>query len=632
MNPLLQSIQNALNGLGDASLKPTYSATPPDLPENYKKTGEAVTNAARPILGAISAGFDAIDRVAGIPFRVGARAAQLKQGAPKTAEEKVPQRFTEQLGSVTSSFLGEGSRMPAEIAAGFLLPPFGIGGLGKSAVRTAKLSDITTFAEKAALSKSADDIAREAEIAFPGLPASTAKSLGSKYVTETDPLKIVEELRAPLQKTREREIFNTSKTSFPETMKRIEDTRYTVRPTIPTAQAAKNLIRSNPDEAERLALEEFSDQSMFVGEELVKHFDELAAESRRVGDILSENMYLDKSANILNTVARNATEAGRIAQATSMLTRMTPDGIARFAAKEIQRYNEKVAPGRRIPELSGPQAKELKEEWKRIQAIENADEKAIAIKKYYDNLSALVPSDWWKKIATVWKAGLLTGLRTTGLNVLSTTANSVGEVIKDIPAAAVDSVYSLFSGKRTLAITARGLAGGGKEGFEKGWRYLRTGYNERDVMSKFDVKRVNFGNSPFAKSIQRYEEAIFRWIGSQDMPFYYGAKARSLHGQAIAQGKNLGLKGKELDKYVDELVQDPTDDMLKYAAMDAEIATFQNSTALGKLGQSLQYKGGEFIVPFARTPAAVAMQVINYTPMGMVGEIIEPIGPPIPPV
>lgn len=624
MNPLLLAIQEALKPLTSDTpeVKPPQLPKPTALPDSYRQATDAAGVVLHPLLKAVQFGFETIDKVWGVPGRVVGRLEQLRQGASKTEPEVVPQKFTEQLGGAAAGIFGEGARLPVEFGAGFILPPFGIEGFLGTTIKTAKLGDLASFAEKAAVSKNADEIALEAERAFPGIPKETAQGLGRKYEAVTDPAQIIGDLRFPEAVTRERGMFTSAKGAMPETAARMTEQRYIVRPTIPSAQAARNLIRSNPDEAERIARQEFSDQSMFVAEELGKHLDDLAAKAKAAGNILAENQYRDKAADILNIAVRNATEAGRIAQATSMLTKQTPEGIARFTAKQIQRFNETVPPSRRIPELSGAQRKELVDEWNRIQKIEDVDKKAEAISQYFDKLANMIPSSYWKQTATLWKAGLLTGLRTTGLNILSTTANTAGELVKDVPAAIVDSVWSLFSGKRTLALTTRGMASGTKEGFSKGWRYLRTGYSERDVLSKFDVKKVSFGTSPFAKAVQRYEEAIFRWIGAQDMPFYYGAKARSLFSQAIAAGKNLGLRGDNLTTYVNKLVQEPTDDMLKYATLDAEIATFQNSTALAKFGQAIQkLNGGEFIIPFARTPAAVAMQVINYTPAGLVGEI-----------
>ena len=233
-------------------------------------------------------------------------------------------------------------------------------------------------------------------------------------------------------------------------------------------------------------------------------------------------------------------------------------------------------------------------------------------------------SSLYDRAIAVWKAGLLTGIKTSGLNTASNMTHAMTETAKDVPAAAIDSVASLFTGERTLGFTAKGSVAGIKEGFGKGWKYLRTGVDERDVGTKLDFRKVNFGTGKIAKGLQIYEEGIFHLMGAEDQPFYYGAKARSIFSQAIAQGKTKGLKGKELDAFVDKRIKAPTDDMLEFAAYDAEVAVFQNRTLAGDIARGLQkLPGGEIAVPFGRTPAAVATQIINYTPIGVTGEVVK---------
>lgn len=186
----------------------------------------------------------------------------------------------------------------------------------------------------------------------------------------------------------------------------------------------------------------------------------------------------------------------------------------------------------------------------------------------------------------------------------------------------------MFTKERTLAFATKGKGLGGiDEGFKKGWRYLNTGFDERNIGLKLDWKRVSFGKSKLAKGIQKYEETIFQLMGAEDQPFYYGAKARSLMSQAIAQAKNKGLKGSSAKQFIDALIESPTDKMLKYAINDAEMAVFQNETMLGKIAKAIQNApGGEFVVPFGRTPSAVANQFINYSPVGIVKAIAQNIG------
>ncbi len=235
-------------------------------------------------------------------------------------------------------------------------------------------------------------------------------------------------------------------------------------------------------------------------------------------------------------------------------------------------------------------------------------------------------SGLFDKAINLWKAGLLTGIKTSGLNTLSNMTHFMTETAKDIPGALVDNAVSLYTGERALAFTTKGSVEGMKKGVRLGWVYLRTGYSERDIGKKLDFTKVNFGNSKFAKGLQMYEETIFHLLGAEDQPFYYGAKARSLFSQAIAQAKNKKLKSIARDSFVENLIQNPTDDMLEAAVHDAEVAVFQNRTGFGDIARSVQKtKIGQIIVPFGRTPSAIATQIINYSPIGPAKEVADQI-------
>ena len=440
----------------------------------------------------------------------------------------------------------------------------------------------------------------------------------------------VAEKVAPVIKEVERRFVTRARKIIPEIKTKIAG-QYIPRDTDELSIKAKNLIKTNINAAERMARTGTDDNAVAVASELTKYYNQLAQKSKGAESIA----FYDKAADIVNEIAPKLTKLGRAIQAASILSRMTPEGQARFASKLIQKYNEEVSSTRggflglrkKIPELTGEQFKEITTLAKKIQSMPNGTEKAMAYKAFQDDLSDLIPSTMYQKIIAVWKAGLLTGIKTSGLNVGANLFHGESEIVKDIPAVAVDKVTSLFTGERALAFTTKGTMGGLKEGFKKGWRYMKTGFDERDIGAKLDYKRVNFGKSKFAKTIQTYEESVFKIIGAEDQPFYYATKARSLQSQAIAQAKNKRLRGEEAKKFIDNLVKNPTDKMLQYATTDAEISVFQNKTVLGTMAKGMQrVPGGEVVVPFSRTPAAVATQLINYSPVGIVKTIVENIG------
>jgi len=250
------------------------------------------------------------------------------------------------------------------------------------------------------------------------------------------------------------------------------------------------------------------------------------------------------------------------------------------------------------------------------------------LKKWQPSIGKLAegrvkPASIWDRIVEVWRAGLLTGIKTSHLNELSNLTHALTEVGKDIPGAGVDIIQSLFTGKRALIFTARGIPSGMGEGFVKGWEYLRTGIDERQIGMKYEYKQTDWGNNPAWKALKAYHDAIFHLLGAEDEPFFYGALTRALYNQAIARGINKKLKGKALSNFVANKVHKPTKKMLNTATVDAETAVFQNKTKLGDIGAAIQEAGGKLVVAFSRTPSAVAMQIINYGPVGPIKEIIE---------
>ena len=446
-------------------------------------------------------------------------------------------------------------------------------------------------------------------------------------------------------KEKERGFVTSVKAAKPELLERVAG-QYIPRSTDELAIKARNLIKGSTKKvngetvfvdgdmelAERMALTGTDDASVAVATELIKHYSDEAALAT---DSATKGALLDRGAEIANSMARRLTELGRSVQAASILGRMTPEGQVRFAAREIQKYNEEVGASRggilglrkKIPELTGKQADEILTEMRAINNMPDGDARAMRYKKLQDKITDLVPTSLYKKIVTIWKAGLLTGMKTTGTNIFANLSHSLMEIAKDVPAMGVDSIASLITKKRTLALTARGISQGISEGAEKGWRYLKTGYDERNIGAKLDYKRVKFGDGPIAKALQKYEETVFGLLGAEDQPFYYGAKARSIYSQAIAEGKNLKLKGEDLSNYVEGAIENPTDEMVRYAVLDAEMAVFQNETMLGKVARGIQkLPGGEIILPFGKTPSAVATQIINYSPLGIVKTLVENIG------
>jgi hypothetical protein len=432
----------------------------------------------------------------------------------------------------------------------------------------------------------------------------------AKYQTGID--RVPESIQTKLSSKKERGFIASAK----EAESLADDVKAQVKGYY-TSKANKDLLNEAIADLEKNPLETYVEDALNAKEIT----DKTVAKSIVAAQILNQRGDYEKAAEIIIKNAERLTEAGRTVQAASLLDKLTPEGIQTYAARELAKVGG---------ELTGDDAKFLNDLALKIRELAPGRERNLAIQKMFEFVSDITPSPMMDRITSLWKAGLLTGFKTTGTNVLANTGHALLEKAKDPVAAVVDSVVSLITGKRTKTVAVGGLYKGAVQGAKEGADYLTTGYDPRLIGSKVrEGRRVNYGRSKIGKATQAYVEGVFRFIGSQDRPFYQSRFQNSLADQAQAEVMNRGLQGEEAAKFMRQFVDAPPEQASMQAAIDAEIATFQNKTQLGQAASSLQKAGGgagTLIIPFGKTPSAVATQIVNYSPVGLAKTIIENIG------
>lgn len=218
----------------------------------------------------------------------------------------------------------------------------------------------------------------------------------------------------------------------------------------------------------------------------------------------------------------------------------------------------------------------------------------------------------YERAVTLWKAGLLTSLRTHETNIASNVGMAVGETAKDAPAVLGDRVLSAAINnsavRRALRIpqdaprlgatkalgrslpviggatvgaavgasrgdtagervrnAAVGAAAGGTaalagvswRGALKGLRMARevmAGRAPDTALNRFEVRESPFTN-PILKA---YTDVVFRSLGAEDQVFRNMALDRSLHEQAQVVAKNEGLRGRAATRRAEGLYQRAT--------------------------------------------------------------------------
>lgn len=237
-------------------------------------------------------------------------------------------------------------------------------------------------------------------------------------------------------------------------------------------------------------------------------------------------------------------------------------------------------------------------------------------------VSGLKKAGLGQQLLTLWKTGLLTNPKTHIVNGVGNTTFGLMETAKDPVAAMVDRLLQLFTGERTKGgisrLTMEASARGAKAGLQEAKDILRGRPNPAQV-AKLELRPdVSFHNV----LLDTYTKTVFGLLEAGDRPFYQAALFRSLAEQAEVAGKKMGLRGVTLREYVEGIQKGEgplADELVAQAISDANVATFKDRTKLGEAARSFAktVPGGEVILPFQRTPGAVATRVLEYSPLGL---------------
>lgn len=395
---------------------------------------------------------------------------------------------------------------------------------------------------------------------------------------------------------------------------------YNVRSTASLAQNADEFAKGDIQQAR-------ADVNSRLDVKNGKITDQDVADSMAVAKRLDSEGQFDQSQAIYDKLAEHGTASGQTIQAFSLLKNRTPEGIKYQMLRDLKKN------GVNLTDADQKKVGQLIDNVRKTKP--NSEARNRALFETMDYVAKRIPNNRGDKIVNFWRASLLTAPKTTGGNILGNASEMASRELWANPVAiATDKFFSMFTGKRTKTF-GRGTVGGMKEGAVKGWDYMKTGYDPRNINNKWDApRRVNYKN----KLVDGYVNGVYRWMGTQDQPFYYGAKAAAAHDLAKADGLNLGYKGEQLAKYVEESVANgdwkpqtfkTAKDVEKYA----RYAVYQNETLLGNMATSIKQAADrkgmrwltDFILPFTQVPSSIAMRVIDRTPIGTAREIVSQI-------
>ena len=277
---------------------------------------------------------------------------------------------------------------------------------------------------------------------------------------------------------------------------------------------------------------------------------------------------LDDANALHDALSDHLVAQGQSIQAASLLYRRSPQGMLHKAERDLRRAGV---------DITDEMHAKLQAHVEAIKAAEGAA-KDRAKAEMGQTVVSFMPKSTTKNIISVWKAGLLSGLKTQGGNFESNAVFGGLKKTADFPATLADKLISLKTGERTKTATFKGGYSGLKEGYHKGVDTLKTGLDERDFVGatdKYDqYGEINFGDkNVWQRAAQKVfgtpANFVFRGMKAADQPFHYATLKNTLYDMAKADGINKGYKGAELKSYMEKTVQNPPLEMAEKALTEA---------------------------------------------------------------
>ncbi len=330
----------------------------------------------------------------------------------------------------------------------------------------------------------------------------------------------------------------------------------------------------------------------------------------------------EDAVNLHDQLSEHLTKQGQSIQAASLFYKLSPQGQLYKAMRDIRKAD---STGKTLtPELES----KLRIQVDDIKKAEPGEAKDRAQAVFQKTVRDNIPASKINGVLSVWKAGLLSGVKTHTGNALSNGVFGLLKKLSDIPSAGIDTAISAVTGKRSKVFTTRGVGSGAAKGGKLGVETLRTGIDMRNMAAggKYDGHgELNFKNPVINAVFAKPSNLVFRAMNAGDQPFYYAAAKNTLNDLAITEAKNKGLRGAERESFVQNFVKNPTTKAAETAKAAAEKAVLgQDSKFAANLSHLAQeHPAVQVLVPFIKVPTNFLTRTLDYTPVGYVKAFVK---------
>lgn len=335
----------------------------------------------------------------------------------------------------------------------------------------------------------------------------------------------------------------------------------------------------------------------------------------------------DGMITIAEKLRKLGTVSGQAVQAFSIMKRMTPEGMVRFAQQELKKaYNamsDKASQGwidKHVKDfdLNADDVQYIVERMKKVQGMPDGREKNILLGEVQARITNKIPPAKGDSIRALARISMLFNSKTQIRNVLGNVTVIPQAIASDSVGSIIDKLISKQTGMRTTGNYSTSSLLEIPKGMIESYQDYKLGINTKDInANKFDISPgKNFSdNNVVGKALNKIDALNSFLLDAGDRGFYNMWYENSLKNQMKLNG-----------------VSEATAEMKDIAALDALQRTWQDSNAYTKMVSNIKntmnrvnikgYGLGDVVMPFVKTPANLVKAVVDYSPVGVVKSLV----------
>lgn len=332
----------------------------------------------------------------------------------------------------------------------------------------------------------------------------------------------------------------------------------------------------------------------------------------------------DSAIEIAKKLSTIGTESGRQVQIYSVLGRMTPEGMLRYATSELENVKKLAEKSKgklwmkmheKEFDLTGNEAKWITQTMERVANMPDGRDRDVMLAEIQKLLQSKMPSgNLGVKVAALQRISLLLNPKTViSRNALSNAMMNPIYAVSDFVGSGVDKLAAKSTGIRTTAApNYKDQAQGWKKGVYESFDDFRRRINTRDVnANNFKIGNAPAfkGSNPLSKSIAFLDRLTGYLLDTGDRPFFEGYFLESLNGQ---------MKANKTAEPTAEMLDIATQVALEKTWQDDNIVTQSANMVRKGLNFGKDFGLGSIIVPFVKTPSNIAKAIVDFSPVGFV--------------